>query len=505
MRTENLDHREVEETLSVRFILNGAPFTAEAYEGMSLMDVLREQAGLISPKNGCAPQGSCGCCTVIVDGKAVSSCAVPASKAAGKTVVTLEGLSERERTIFARAFTYTGGLQCGFCTPGIVMRAKHLLDKDPAPSRETIANALNNHICRCTGYVKIVDAIELAGRALQGEEIPQPDYSGKIGSSLPKMDGEKFAMGERPYIDDITLPEMQYAAFVFSPHPRVRVVAIDSSDADALPGVVRTVTAKDVPGQRVQGLIYRDWPLFVAEGEITHCIGDILAAVIAKDAHTARKAAALVKVQYDVLPGVFNAEEALKPGAVQVHANHVNLLSASVIKRGDVDAALASSAFVETRTYETQVIEHAFLEPESAIASAVNGGVEVLSQGQGVFDDRKQIASFLGLSEEKVTVTLITNGGAFGGKEDLSIQGQVALMAFITGKPVKATLTREESIRRLTTAAVTGSLEVPIGRLRKLAMGGDYITAFTVGDQLLWGAAEPIRRMLRILVERGRA
>jgi xanthine dehydrogenase molybdenum-binding subunit len=362
-------------------------------------------------------------------------------------VITLEGLSERERSIFGRAFTSTGGLQCGFCTPGIVMRAKHLLDKNPEPTRSEISAALNNHICRCTGYVKIVDAIELAGKALQGEAIPEPDFSGKIGSSLPKMDGLKFAMGERPYIDDITLPGMQYAAFVFSPHPRIRVTSIDTSAADAVPGVSRSVTAKDVPGERVQGLIYRDWPLFIAEGEVTHCIGDILAAVIAKDARTARKAAALVAVTYDILPGVFNAEEALKPDAPQVHANHVNLLSASVIKRGDVDGALAASAFVETRTYETQVIEHAFLEPESSIASVKDGIVEVLSQGQGVFDDRKQIASFLGLPDERVKVTLITNGGAFGGKEDLSIQGQVALMAMVAGTPVKATLTREESIR----------------------------------------------------------
>lgn len=442
-----MNHNELEHITTVEFVLNGHPFTAEAYAGMSLMDVLREQAGLISPKNGCAPQGSCGCCTVLVDGKAVSSCAVPAANAHGKTVITLEGLTERERSIFARAFTSTGGLQCGFCTPGIVMRAKHLLDKNPDPTRNDIALALNNHICRCTGYVKIVDAIELAGKALQGAPMPEQDYSGKIGSSLPRMDGAKFAMGERPYIDDITLPGMQYAAFVFSPHPRIRVTAIDTSAADRCTGVMRTVTAKDVPGERYQGLIYKDWPLFVAEGEITHCIGDILAAVIAKDARTARKAAALIAVTYDVLPGVFDAEEALASDAPQVHADHANLLSVSVIKRGDVDAALITSAFVETRSYATQVIEHAFLEPESAIASYTDGIVEVLSQGQGVFDDRKQIASFLGLPEEKVKVTLITNGGAFGGKEDLSIQGQVALMALLTGTPVKATLTREESIR----------------------------------------------------------
>lgn len=435
------------EVLTVEFMLNGGRFQAEMDNETSLMDVLREQAGLISPKNGCAPQGSCGCCTVIVDGKAVSSCAVPAKNVVGKNVITLEGLSEQERDIFAKAFTYSAGLQCGFCIPGIVIRAKHLIGKNPNPSRQEIAASLNNHICRCTGYVKIIDAIELAAKAIGGEPLPEPDYSGKIGSSLPRMDAEQFAMGEQPYIDDMRFPEMLHAAFLFSPHPKIRVKKIDTSGAEKVDGVVRIVTAKDVPGQRKQGLIYKDWPMFIAEGEVTHCIGDILAGVVAVDIRTARKAIQHIKLDYEILQGVFDPEEALRPNAPRVHSDHDNMLSRSVIKRGDVDKALKESAFVETRTFETQMIEHAYLEPESSIALRNNGTIEVFSQGQGVFDDRKQIASFLGLPEEKVKVTLVSNGGAFGGKEDLSIQAQVSLMAMLTGKPVKATLTREESIR----------------------------------------------------------
>ncbi|KAB2880196.1 selenium-dependent xanthine dehydrogenase [bacterium] len=432
---------------AMKFTLNEKEFEATLDDGISLMDVLREQAGLISPKNGCAPQGSCGCCTVIVDGKAVSSCAVPAKNVQGKSVLTLEGFTEQERDIFAKAFTLSAGSQCGFCTPGIVVRAKSLIQKNPTPSREEIAVALNNHICRCTGFVKIVDAIDLAAKALNGQPLPEADYSGKIGSSLPRMDVEKFALGERPYIDDMTMPGMQYAAFLFSPHPRIKVEKIDTSAAERLAGVARIVTAKDVTGVRKQGTIYKDWPLFIAEGEITHCIGDILAAVVASNERTARKGVEQIKLKYEMLPGIFDPEEALKHGAVQVHADHANLLSDSVIRRGDVDSALKASAFVETKTFETQMIEHAFLEPESSIAYLKDGIVEALSQGQGVFDDRKQIASFLNLPEEKVNVTLITNGGAFGGKEDISIQGQVALMAILTKTPVKATLTREESIR----------------------------------------------------------
>ncbi len=432
---------------TITFTLNGSSFTASIDEESSLMDLLREQCGLISPKNGCAPQGSCGACTVIVDGKAVSSCAVPAKSVQGKNVVTLEGLSERERDVFAKAFTVTSGLQCGFCIPGIVIRAKHLLGKNPNPSRSDIARSLNNHICRCTGYVKIIDAIEVAARVFRGEAMPEADYSGKVGSSLPRMDSEKFVLGERPYIDDMKFPGMLYAAFLFSPKPKVRIKKIDGSDAIRQPGVVRIVTSNDIPGQRKQGLIENDWSLFIAEGEVTHYIGDILAAVVASDTRSARAAINKISVDYEALHGVFDPDEALKPDAPSVHADRSNVLSTSVIKRGDVERALSESHFVETRTFETQMVEHAFLEPESALAMPWENGVEVFSQGQGVFEDRRQIASFLGLPEASVKVTLVSNGGAFGGKEDLSIQAHVALMALLTQRPVKATLSREESIR----------------------------------------------------------
>lgn len=481
--------------LDVEFVLNGKPFRAAIPEGESLMTVLRDQAGLISPKNGCAPQGSCGACAVIVDGKALSSCAVPAKNVAGKEVLTLEGVNERERDIFAKAFAVSAASQCGFCIPGIVIRAKSLIGRNPSPTRDEIARALNNHMCRCTGYVKIIDGIELAAGALRGEPLPEPDYSGKIGTSLPRMDAEKFVMGERPYIDDMKFPEMLHAAFLFSSHPRMKVLKIDASRAMQLPGVVCVVGAADVPGQRKQGLVYNDWPLFIGEEEITHCIGDILAGVVAIDTRTARKAVGLIGVETEVLPGVFDPEEALKSDAPRVHADHANLLSRSLIKRGDVDKAFESSAHVETRIFETQMIEHAFLEPESSIAIRRDGTIEVFSQGQGIFDDRRQIASFLRLPEERVTVTLVSNGGAFGGKEDLSIQAQVALMSWLTNKPVKATLTREESIRlhpkrhpiRMTlTVGCTSEGKITALRARMIGDKGAYAS---VGTKVLERAA----------------
>ncbi|MFY9227434.1 MAG: selenium-dependent xanthine dehydrogenase [Blastocatellia bacterium] len=433
-------------TKTVEFTLNGSLVTAQIDHDTTLLDLLREHFGLISPKNGCSPQGQCGCCTVIVDNRATVSCVVNAEKVAGKNVLTLEGVSERERDIFSRSFVLGGGLQCGFCIPGIVARAKNMLDKKPNPTREEITGALNPHICRCTGYTKIIDSIELAAKALQGEPLPEQDFSGRIGSSLPRYDGCEAVLGARPYIDDMTFPDMLYGALLFSPHPRAKILSVDPTRALDIDGVMTVATAKDVPGQRFQGLIYPDWPLFVAEGEETRFVGDVIAAVAATTPKLARKALELIDVQYEVLPPVSSPEAAMLPDAPKIHKKG-NLLSTSLIKRGDADEALKNAPHVVNHTWSTQLIEHAFLEPESCIAMPNDdGSMQVYSQGQGIFDDRRQIASFLNVPEEKVTVTLISNGGAFGGKEDLSIQGQTALLAMMTHRPVKITISRDESI-----------------------------------------------------------
>ena len=442
-------------TEKIELTINGELRSFEVERGTSLLELLREHCGFISPKNGCSPQGQCGCCTVIVgdqgSGKAMISCAVPASKVAGKSVFTLEGLSEIERDTFARSFVAAGGLQCGFCIPGIVMRAKHLLDKNGQPSRDEIERSLAPHICRCTGYTKIVDSIELAARSLKdGEPLPELDTSGSVGSSLPRHDGEAFVLGDHRYIDDMSVPGMLHGALLFSPHPRARVVRINTAPAEQLEGVVKVITACDVPGGRYQGLIYKDWPLFIAEGEETRCVGDVIAGVAALDWRTARRAVELIEVEYEVLQPMTTPEDALKPGAPAIHPQthpQGNLLSTSIVKRGDADEALRNSAHIVEATFSTQLIEHAFLEPESCLALPLDDGrLQIYSQGQGVFDDRRQIASFLGVPEDQLNVTLVSNGGAFGGKEDLSIQGQTALLSMLTRQPVKLTITRDESI-----------------------------------------------------------
>lgn len=432
----------------VEFILNGTPIRVETRAGETLLETLRIRCAISSIKDGCQPQGQCGCCLILIDGNPKVSCAMPVTAAAGHEITTLEGIDEEEKRLIGRCFVATAGLQCGFCIPGIALRAYHLVHKNPSPSRAEIARSIDGHLCRCTGYVKIIDAIELLAKAKNGSATVATIDEGGVGARLGKYRGSEYVLGEQRFIDDIDLPGMLHGAFVLSPHARARVARIDTSRAKAHPGVVTVATAADVPGKRWYGLLYDDWPGLVAEGEEVRCVGDVVAAIAAVDRHTAREAAKLVDVEYEILEPVLTPEAALAPGAPRVNPQHDNTLSYTRIVRGDADAALASSAHIVHGTWQTQRIEQLFLEPESTVAEPLpDGRLKIYSGGQGVFDDRRQVASFLGMPLDDVLVEQVSSGGAFGGKEDMANQAQTGLLAKLTGKPVKITLSREESIR----------------------------------------------------------
>ncbi|TNF71983.1 MAG: selenium-dependent xanthine dehydrogenase [Acidobacteria bacterium] len=480
----------------IRFTLNGSAQSVDVPAGESLLETLRTRCGVFSTKDGCQPQGQCGCCLALVDGKPKVTCAVPAERVEGAEIVTLEGLADDERELIGRCFSAAAGLQCGYCIPGFALQAKALLDANPQPGREEIARAVNGHLCRCTGYTKILDSIELLARAKRGEVDPEPCRDGRVGSSLARFAGQEMTLGDRPYVDDLVRPAMLHGAVVLSPHARARVSAIDVAAAAAHPGVVAVATAEDVPGERWFGLIRPDWPGFVAVGEEVRCVGDVLAAVAAVDEATARKAAALVEVDYRVLEPVLDPEAAMSEKAPQVNPQHPNVLSHTVVRRGDAAAALEASEHVVTGTWSTQRVEHLYLEPESALVEPVGeGGFRLYTQGQGIFDDRRQVARFLGVDEEKVEVELVPNGGAFGGKEDMSVQAQTALLARITARPVRITLNREESIRihpkrhPITMRYTVGCDDE--GRLTavRARMIGDTGAYASVGDKVLERAA----------------
>jgi selenium-dependent xanthine dehydrogenase len=449
----------------VTFRLNGRMTTAHYEEGMHFLEVLREECGVVSPKDGCSPQGVCGCCTVLVDGHPALACLKKPQEMAGREVVTLEGIPEAQRQVLARAFVQEGAVQCGYCTPGVVMRAFCLLERGKTSDRPAVARALSGHLCRCTGYQRIFDAIRSAGEAwanggtFLGEAPRRADLFGEryglrrtsvgsahgVGASAPRYRGLDQALGAKPYVADLREPGMLHGAVVLAAHPRARVLAIDAHAALAMPGVVRVFTAADVPGDRFVGLVIRDWPVFVAVGEITRCVGDVLALAVADTQFHARQAAKAIKVEYEVLEPVTSPEAALAPGAQAIHPSG-NLLEVTAFTRGDVNAAFAASAHVVEKRFTTQRVEHAFLEPEACLAVPQGGGLKVFSQGQGVHDDQLQIAAVLGMPRERVEVELVSNGGAFGGKEDLSIQAQTALAALLLQKPVRTVLTREQSI-----------------------------------------------------------
>jgi len=430
----------------MKFVLNGIEKEFNGDLDLSLLKYLRNIENITTVKDGCSGQATCGSCTVNLNGEAVLSCVTPMKKVENLNVVTTDGLGDYKQKVFANAFVEKGGTQCGFCTPGIVMRANALILKNAKPTREQIVNSLTPHLCRCTGYKKVIDSIEYASDAIrEGKEISTPKQNGKVGARQPKYDADKLTLGTAPYVDDLRFDGMLFGALKFSKYPRAKILAIDFTEAQKLSGVKIIITAKDIPGERITGMIVKDWPMMVAVGEVTRYVGDVIASVVAESDDIAREALELIKIDYEILEPLTDMKKALNDDAPQIHAKG-NLLSETVVDRGNIQLAKSNSKYISSGIYETQMIEHAFMETEAAIGRPFNGGVEVYSQGQGVYEDRKQIAKILNLNESKVRVQLVPNGGGFGGKEDLTVQHHAALAAYLLNEAVKFALTRDESI-----------------------------------------------------------
>ena len=309
----------------VSFRVNGQDVSV-AGDHPHLLAALRDELDMTSPKDGCSPSGQCGCCTIMIDGKAQVSCQYPVSKAEGRSIITLEGVDEAERQSFSDAFAACGGLQCGFCIPGIVMRAKSQIDKKGSDlTREEMSRHLGAHLCRCTGYVKILDAIDVVAKGTQ-VSVALP---GGIGSRGAKYEAAELALGDRGYVDDIRVPGMLHAALHLTQHVRADILAIDTSEALAAPGVEAVYTAQDVPGHIRVGIIYKDWPIFIGVGERTSYAGDVLAIVVARTRREARAASKLIKVTYAPLRPIVDAVEAITDSQVAVWGTENNILSRS--------------------------------------------------------------------------------------------------------------------------------------------------------------------------------
>ncbi len=427
----------------ISLFVNGTPVQSE--EDVPLLSFLRDTLNLTAAKDGCS-EGVCGTCTVLVDGKKVKACAQKLSRFAGKSVLTVEGLSPREKEVYAYCFGEAGAVQCGFCIPGMVICAKALLDETLSPTRQEVKAAIRGNICRCTGYIKIEEAILLAAKFFR-ENLPipaAPDSTG-VNRRFIRPDAAEKVLGTGQFVGDLHLPGMLFAKALRSRYPRARVNRIDISRAQQHPDCVRILTAKDVPYNKT-GHIVPDWDVMIAQGDITRYIGDAIALVCTRTERALDEVLSLIEVDYTELKPVTSPMEALSAEAPLLHPNG-NIVRRETLRRGDADAAIRNSKHVVTRKYYTPLNDHAFMEPECAIALPEGeDGILLYSGAQSVYDEKHEIAAMLRIPEEKVHCHSMLVGGGFGGKEDMSVQHHAALMAWHVKAPVKVQFSRQESL-----------------------------------------------------------
>ncbi|WP_252214270.1 selenium-dependent xanthine dehydrogenase [Clostridium sp. VAP41] len=427
-----------------KFILNGQEKSVD--ENKKLLKYLRDDCNITSVKNGCS-EGACGTCMVIVDGKAIKACVLTTEKVNGKEITTIEGFTDREREVFAYAFTEAGAVQCGFCIPGMVISAKALFNRTLDPTMEEVKKALIGNICRCTGYVKIEKAIIMAAEIFrENKEVPKVSCKGLIGEPMARVDAKDKTLGLGEYTDDIRINGMVYGAALRSKYPRALVKSMDITEAENLKGVIKIVTAEDIPGQRYLGHLKKDTPALIKVGEETRYLGDAVALVAAETEEIAKEALKYIKVDFEELKPLSSPMEALKDDAPKIHEGG-NILAHEHLVRGNADEAIKNSKYVVTNKYSVPFTEHAFLEPEAAVAVPDGeDGLIVYTGTQSIYDDLREIGSLLNLGEDKLRIISEYVGGGFGGKEDMSCQHHTALLAYLIKKPVKMCLTRQESI-----------------------------------------------------------
>lgn len=441
---------------------------AQGEKEKNLLFFLREDLKLKSVKDGCS-EGACGTCMVIIDGKSIKACTRKLSQLENKNIITVEGLSEREKEVYVEVFSEAGAVQCGFCIPGMTISAKALLDVNLNPTHEEIKEAIKQNICRCTGYVKIEEAILNAAKYFRENlAIPKEPEKIKLGGRFKRVDAADKVLGRGQYVDDLEFEGMIYASAVHSKYPRAIVNKIDISKAEKHPDCVKILTAKDVPYNKV-GHIVPDWDVLIAEGDTTRFIGDAIVLVASRNKNTLDEIKNLVEIDYTELEPVTSPADSLKFDAPIIHETG-NIASKEYLRRGNVNKAFKEAAYIVSRKYFTPFNDHAFLEPECAIAMLDGDVLRMYTGSQSVYDERRETAEMLKIPENKIHVTSMLVGGGFGGKEDMSVQHHAALMAWHTGLPVKVKFSRQESL---------------ICHTKRHAMEMEFITACDENGKLL--------------------
>ncbi len=432
--------------------INGRRVSRNGKPHQRLLDFIRDDLNLTGNKEGCGA-GECGTCSVFVDGVLMKSCLMPLAKAQGKTIETVEALAKTgELSVLQKAFHKAGASQCGYCIPGMVMAATAALRANPFAAREEIKERLGGNICRCTGYQKIFDAVEMArdvqngslpATALFDDEAEEGDF---IGKNIRRIDAPSKVSGRLKYAADMIMPGLLHVQVLRSPHAHARILSTDTSAAEAMHGVEAVITSADVPGEDGFGVFVNDQPV-MARGKVRY-VGEAVAAVAAEDPLIARRALGAIKVVYETLPAVFDPDEAMRPGAPVLHDYAPDNVTKHIpIRVGDVENGFAESDLVVEEIYSTQPIEHAYLEPEAGLAYVDHDGVvTIVSPDQNVTHHRHMLARIIAKPISKVRFIMSPVGGGFGGKEDMIYQGMLALLAMKTQRPVRLVFTREESI-----------------------------------------------------------
>lgn len=429
----------------INLTVNGRQVVADVPGDWTLLRFLREQLRLTGTKQGCDGEGTCGACTVIVDGEAVRSCRIKMSEMEGRIVETIESLMRDGKPhVIQQAFIREHVFQCGYCASGVLMRVKALLDHHTDPTEKEIVRELSKHLCRCSGLVRGVAAVKLAAAALRGElDLGWTDRDTAVHHIMLER-----LTGRACYTDDIQFEGMLYGRALRSPLPHAEVISVEVKEAEQLPGVVRVLTAKDVPGENKYGLLIADQPIFC--DRVVRYVGDCLALVVAETPEVAEAALEKIKVELRPLPVIATPHDAMAPGAPVLHDREdgPNILKHIVIRKGDVEAGFAQADVVVESDYHVGFIDHAFLETECSIGvPELDGSLTIYCGSQGPVFDRKQVAVAVGLPEDKVRIAHILTGGGFGGKEDVAGQVLAGVAAFVVGRPVKVRFSRQESIR----------------------------------------------------------
>ncbi len=469
--------------------INGRYVSRSAKPHQRLLDFIRDDLNLTGNKEGCGA-GECGTCSVFVDGVLMKSCLLPVAKAQGATIETVEALAKTgELSILQKAFHKAGASQCGYCIPGMVMAATAALRANPFADREEIKERLGGNICRCTGYQKIFDAVELA-RDVQNGRVPVSALleevigdGNVIGKNVRRIDAPSKVTGRLKYAGDMTMPGMLHVQVLRSPLAHARIVSIDTSSAEAMEGVEGVITSVDVPGEDGFGVFVNDQPI-MARGKVRY-VGEAVAAVAAEDPLIAKRALSAIKVEYEAMPAIFDPDEAMRSGAPVLHDYAPDNVTKHIpIRVGDVDKGFAESDLVVEETYSTQAIEHAYLEPEAGLAYVDHDGVvTIVSPDQNVTHHRHMLARIIAKPISKVRFIMSPVGGGFGGKEDMIYQGMLALLAMRTQRPVRLVFTREESIistakrhpsRTVLRMGLTGDGHIRALQMKMICDGGAY-------------------------------